>query len=244
MLPAGDTGTRIYASPLTAVAERTIYSSSHQNLRLECRARCSMEATLYLSRDPCKRRDVHGIKMSTTNDTTSVGILPTTTQGQFTVTVNVAHLPVGVQYNLCMDIDGVTVVEAFGDTGFLIYVAVVTSSGGTIKQAVAQSLPMKCASGCAISSQAFLAITCDLTILDSSSGTADGVYRKAPTSFQGVAPTWVASIDASGLCIGQHRVLCTELDGAGTRKPVGQSHCSQPQNIGLSHSGWRFAEGS
>ena len=41
----------------------------------------------------------------------------------FSLTVDMSHLVRGLQYRICVDVDGQTPVEAFGDAGFKIYSA-------------------------------------------------------------------------------------------------------------------------
>lgn len=129
------------------------------------------------------------------------------------LTIEASPLAIGIVYTLCHDLDGRTAMTTMGDTGFRVYV-VGTSSVAPIymQPEVNQTLMFKCPSGCSGDSEAYLAATCDITQRGGEVTAVQG-SRTSSVPFDVHASTFCVTFDATGLVVGSHYALCTDLDG-------------------------------
>ncbi|CAK9035132.1 unnamed protein product, partial [Durusdinium trenchii] len=220
-LPWGNADLPIYISPVNKTWYNGFYSSATAELRLNCES-CSIDSRVYIIDEQyfCDHLDFGGQKTGSADQSSSVATTPLGgTAGVVLAFVDSTALTPGLRFRICVDLDGVATDYAFGDTGFQVYMASVTASGGTISAAAGQVLTMTC-SGCSTDTMAYLAVTCDGTITDGNI-VANGAMNTAAVNLAGASPDWTATIDASSLQAGRHYTLCTDLDGSTGTNPMG-----------------------
>jgi len=227
VLPSGDSSLFIYATPIVASPVKTLYLDVGQEVWLTCPDVCSTDSRVYLGRHDgryeCDHGDSAGQKPATYNHTMAMMMEPKQNDA-FLITFDTSHLERGLQYAICLDVDGATIQESFGNTGFKVYTAGVTDSGGTIQRETGQTLRITCANDCSTASEVYLATACDSTDLDGGI-LANSAHHTASVNFQAtIDPSiWMATVDASKLLAGMHYKLCTDLDGASGTKPMGEN---------------------
>ncbi|CAE8663968.1 unnamed protein product, partial [Polarella glacialis] len=146
----------------------------------------------------------------------------------WSASLNASGLAPGLLYRLCVDLDDDGAEKPPGDSTFEIYVGVVVSvlSPSALRSSLdVQPLLVECLpEGCSKETSAFLSTGCEFA-------ESEGLpYRTAEALFKATANATIWQLvipDLTGLTLGEHYRLCTDLDGSpnssGTLYPAGDT---------------------
>ncbi|CAE8599504.1 unnamed protein product, partial [Polarella glacialis] len=149
----------------------------------------------------------------------------TTPAGTFAL-FDTSGLDLGQVYQLCIDVDGDNAKLAMGDSSFRIYITDMTQIKPlAVQPAVNQVLVLPCPLGCSTASMAYLSTSCDNSVYDGVMLEKTGLRTLAvPWSILTTTPlVYQVSVNATSLVTGQHYRFCTDLDGAATTLPYGDT---------------------
>jgi len=224
----GDSGLRVYASGVTA-HPAAVYPARAQRFEIGCAA-CSTASTARLSLDACDRSTGMGTSGAEQR------LSSTGQKHRYFFGLDAHALQIGMNYKLCVDLDGNGGALEPGDSG-AVYVSTARSlRPTTVRAAAGQHLSFDC-SACRIDSTLYLSEWCDGT--QKYPGPDIGVITKtaqrttavriAPDASNAALPgvgnaaRWRASLDATQLSEGASYQLCMDLDGRLPNMPAGDT---------------------
>eukprot|EP00913_Durusdinium_trenchii_P011043 g10367.t1 len=140
--------------------------------------------------------------------------LPGYLDNEWVADLDATNLQPGASFELCIDIDGSTSPGPVGGSNFEVYVSPVTAlDSHTLQQLPNEKLTVAC-DECTVDTALYLGATCTQSSI---------IASMSATTTEGL---WEATFDASGLTIGSNYKLCSDLDGSGLFRPLGNTGLS------------------
>eukprot|EP00397_Hematodinium_sp_SG-2012_P000082 GEMP01000082.1.p1 GENE.GEMP01000082.1~~GEMP01000082.1.p1 ORF type:complete len:3354 (+),score=631.52 GEMP01000082.1:157-10218(+) len=241
-LAFGPTDLDVYVSPVTELITPAVMTLVAQPVVFNCpgcqfatQAYLSLTSTTKRSDDhPCDRtarngeKDIYGVISSE-----SLRVSQSLTDGLWTLAnIDGRLLLPGRNYHLCVDVDGISTYQTYGNSGMKVYVSAVNDyKPRALQRDVKQVITLYCP-GCNPDNdltEGYLALTCDTGRFDAVDPTtiiADVQLQSntlnGPAGY-GTPETTKLILDASPLALGQRYKLCVDIDGKSAKRAMGDT---------------------
>lgn len=201
----GDVGLKIYVSGINVVQPKATLPSIAEFV-LTCPS-CSKDTTVFLA-SSCNETEV------ATGMRTEEALLENSTSlSQWSTYLNTTELLLGQYFRLCVDADGAGTTLAIGDAGHEIYLQLLSVLTGVVLAAPLQRVDVRAEDVNNTNFQMFLSVAAEGCAIELNSAQPPPVKRThigTPLLVNG--NVWSFEVDASGLEIGDHAVVCEDYD--------------------------------